>query len=137
MMVNRILHRLIRSLSPPPRPHSYISPPSLIKKSPNPQRFTNKQTKKEGKPTGTSMHSLKDFSSSAHPVTEYPDDAQHPSTEDIIPTHGFVSALLARRTRSLGKGGRRGAVVIVRGGIFSGRRFGRRVCFFLMVLRGV
>lgn len=64
------------------------------------------------------MHSLKDFSSSAHPVTEYPDDAQHPSTEDIIPTHGFVSALLARRTRSLGKGGRRGAVVIVRGGIF-------------------
>lgn len=75
------------------------------------------------------MHSLKDFSSSAHPVTEYPDDAQHPSTEDIIPTHGFVSALLARRTRSLGKGGRRGAVVIVRGGIFSDRSFGRRVCF--------
>lgn len=64
------------------------------------------------------MHSLKDFSSSAHPVTEYPEDAQHPSTEDIIPTHGFVSALLARRTRSLGKGGRRGAVVMARGGIF-------------------
>lgn len=41
----------------------------------------------------------------------------------MIPTHGFVSDLLARRTRSLGKGGRRGAVVIVRGGIFSGRRF--------------
>lgn len=81
------------------------------------------------------MHSLKDFSSSAHPVTEYPDDAQHPSTDDIIPTHGFVSALLARRTRSLGKGGRRGAVVIVRGGIFSGRSFGRRICFFLKVLR--
>lgn len=76
------------------------------------------------------MHSLKDFSSSAHPVTEYPDDAQHPSTEDIIPTHGFVSALLARRTRSLGKGGRRGAVVIVRGGIFSDRRLGRRFFFF-------
>lgn len=76
------------------------------------------------------MHSLKDFSSSAHPVTEYPDDAQHPSTEDIIPTHGFVSALLARRTRSLGKGGRRGAVVIVRGGIFFRSEFRRRFFFF-------
>lgn len=75
------------------------------------------------------MHSLKDFSSSAHPVTEYPDDAQHPSTEDIIPTHGFVSALLARRTRSLGKGGRRGAVVIVRGGIFFRSEFRRRFFF--------
>lgn len=79
------------------------------------------------------MHSLKDFSSSAHPVTEYPDDAQHPSTEDIIPTHGFVSALLARRTRSLGKGGRRGAVVVVRGGIFfQVGRFGGGVFLFFL-----
>lgn len=86
------------------------------------------------------MHSLKDFSSSAHPVTEYPDDAQHPSTEDIIPTHAFVSALLARRTRSLGKGGRRGAVVIVRGGIFFQVGVSEEVFFsflFLMVLRRV
>lgn len=82
------------------------------------------------------MHSLKDFSSSAHPVTEYPDDAQHPSTEDIIPTHGFVSALLARRTRSLGKGGRRGAVVIVRGGIFlRSEVWPEDLFFFLKVLR--
>ena len=34
-----------------------------------------------------------------------------PSTEDMMPTQGFASALLGRRTRSLGRGGRRGAVV--------------------------
>ena len=36
-----------------------------------------------------------------------------PSTEVMIPTHGFSPGLLGRRTRSLGRGGRRGGVSFV------------------------
>ncbi len=91
--------------------------------------------------TGASMQARNCCSRSIHPCAACPEEAQHPaciriehqrleisemptvlggteenavlapSTEDMIPTHGFASVLLGRRTRSLVKGGRRGAVV--------------------------
>lgn len=38
-----------------------------------------------------------------------PELAQQPSIDDMMPVHVFASDLLGRRTRSFGRGGRRGA----------------------------
>jgi len=54
---------------------------------------------------GASMHARSCCSSAAHPCTLYPDDAQHPSIEVMIPTQGFDWAWFGLRTRNLGSGG--------------------------------
>jgi hypothetical protein len=41
-----------------------------------------------------------------------PDEAQHPSTVDMMPRHGFISALFGRLTLRLGSGGNRGAPIL-------------------------
>ena len=61
--------------------------------------------------TGTSIHARSCCSSALHPSAACPFDAQHPSTDDIIPVHGLASVLFGLRTRSLGSGGRRGATL--------------------------
>ena len=43
-----------------------------------------------------------------------------PSTELMMPTQGFASGLFGRRTRSLGRGGRRGVTLTFFGAPFSG-----------------
>lgn len=61
--------------------------------------------------TGTSIQALNCCSSATQPSALCPLLAQHPNTDAIIPAHGFTSALFGRRTRSLGRGGRRGATL--------------------------
>lgn len=41
----------------------------------------------------------------------WPEEAQQPSMDDMIPRQGSVSGLFGLRTRSFGTGGRRGAVL--------------------------
>lgn len=93
--------------------------------------------RKEGQSrrTGASIQALNDCSNCWHPAAALPEDAQHPihrlvstgltslagvqadvyipKTEVMIPTQGFSPGLFGRRTRSLGRGGRRGGASFV------------------------
>jgi hypothetical protein len=116
MVINRILLHRFRSLPPtiistcPPFPLSILRRPRL---------------------TGASIQALNCVSNAAHPAAVYPDDAQHAvipsvssqiqrgeggggkgrtsilSTELMSTRHGFASVWFGRRTRNLGRGGRR------------------------------
>ena len=84
---------------------------------------------------GSSMQARNCCSTAAHPATLWPVDAQQafqsrqdqldflgqcgwwegfiPSTDVMMPTQGFSEVAFGRRTRSLGSGGRRGALSLV------------------------
>lgn len=61
--------------------------------------------------TFTSIQALSCSSNARHPSALCPDDAQHPSTDDMIPMQGFASAWFGRRTFNDGSGGSRGATL--------------------------
>ncbi|KAL8763250.1 MAG: hypothetical protein Q9184_000890 [Pyrenodesmia sp. 2 TL-2023] len=102
-------HTVIQSTLPPKSLHNHSTP----------ERKKSKEA-----PTGWSIQALRLCSNATHPAAEYPDEAQQLSMLVMMPTHGFASAWLGRRTRSLGRGGRRGADGLMeRGGmVFSGAR---------------
>lgn len=76
------------------------------------------------RPTGASIQALSCFSSAIHPAAVNPDDAQQPSTDDMIPMQGFDCGLLGRRIRSLGRGGRRGPILLAGIVVLRGVRLG-------------
>ena len=127
MVIDRVLLPSLRSLFHPPQlsispffQFAFVSPPCTASR------------KKGRKLTGASIQALNDCSNCWHPAAAFPDDAQHPvnrksapslislgkkadipSTEVMIPTQGFSPGLFGRRTRSLGRGGRRGGASFV------------------------
>ena len=72
------------------------------------------------------------FSSANKVVLRQQQEANVPSTDDMIPTHGFASGLFGRRTRNLGSGGSRGVVatlgVVLGGGMAHGASAAYSVC---------
>lgn len=97
--------------------------------NPDPQ-----QSLADSKHTLASMQALNCCSTAAHPCGLNPDEAQQPATgkavsalktstaadkqhipktDVMIPIHGFISILFGRRTRRLGRGGKRVGVSFV------------------------
>jgi len=72
--------------------------------------------------TGVSMHARSACSNAMQPCTLYPDEAQHPSIEVMMPMHGLSSFWFGRRTRRLCSGGN------LIGVIFVDNPFGAMVC---------
>jgi hypothetical protein len=115
---HKLAHAVLLPFSPSTLPlPSSPSPRFLTHRPPGPKPPPKKKTKKPKKRTSASIQVLNALSSIAHPGALYPDDAQQLSIEVMMPTHGFASGWLRRRTRRRGRGGRRGGsgVVLVRG----------------------
>jgi hypothetical protein len=59
--------------------------------------------------TPLSMQTLNCCSIFTQAAAAWPEEAQQPRTVDMMPRHGFISALFGRLTLRWGSGGRRGA----------------------------
>lgn len=87
--------------------------PSSQKAQPPPKKVSKEERGKERtKLTFSSIQALNACSTSPHLVALNPDDAQHPSTDDITVRHGLASLLPGLRIFNLRSGGSRIAGVL-------------------------
>jgi hypothetical protein len=70
-------------------------------------------TDENGTRTPASIQMRNCCSKLEHTAEAWPEEAQQPSTVDMIPKHGLTSARFGRLTFRWGSGGRRGAPILL------------------------